>query len=506
MTIPDFLLPFGPLHLVFLHLPIGALVALCFVLFVLPNDGQKYRNSAIGFLHLFLLFSTAITLVLGLAYEVYGQYEEELDLHMLWGYIFGGAVLVNYILYWVHRMVAGRFSKYAYLLTLAFAAVAVTVTGHLGGELVHGKGFLTKPFQMETEVPVVVDEPVDPAAVSTVPAPDSAAVTAVRVAPPKPEPVMIEASSNIEMDVGERLNTEDSDSDFEMTGTVVEDLPEASDTEVDDASIELHVAAQLVFKNNCYNCHGATKQKGGLRLDREGDAFAGGDAGPISIVPHDVEGSLIIERMRLPRDDDDAMPPEKKPAVSLQDIEAIAAWIEAGAVWPDASARAKRSSTYVEVVDEAADDLIEKINATGAKAEYNSWDDTRIRVDLSFTDTDKLDTAIAQLGALGDQIFWLDAGGLTLPQSFYDQVAKLKNVERLYLNGTNIRDADLEVVAKLTKLTYLNLFNTQITNKGSEALKSLPNLQKVFLGETEVSKAAAKRLAETRDGLSVIHR
>ena len=98
MIIPEFLVPFGPLHIVFLHLPIGGLVALWFVLFALSEDGRTHSSSAIGLLHLFLVFSTAITIVLGLSYEVHGQFEEELDLHVLWGFIFGGAVLVNYII------------------------------------------------------------------------------------------------------------------------------------------------------------------------------------------------------------------------------------------------------------------------------------------------------------------------------------------------------------------------------------------------------------------------
>ncbi|MEN8830345.1 MAG: hypothetical protein ABF322_08550, partial [Lentimonas sp.] len=161
MTIPDFLYPFGPLHIVFLHLPIGGLIAIWFVLFVLPNQGQKHKDSVIGLLHLFLVFSTALTIILGLAYEVYGQYEEELELHELWAYIFGGAVLVNFVLYWLHRVAGGNKTKLLYFLSLIVATVAMLVTAHQGGELVHGKGFLVKPFRGVEEAPIV-NQPVAP--------------------------------------------------------------------------------------------------------------------------------------------------------------------------------------------------------------------------------------------------------------------------------------------------------------------------------------------------------
>jgi mono/diheme cytochrome c family protein len=542
VIIPDFLVPFGPLHIVFLHLPIGALVALCFVLFVLPNDGKKHRNSVIGHLHLFLVFSTAITIVLGLAYQVHGQFEEELDLHVLWGYIFGGAVLVNYMIYWVHRMLGAGWSRLLYLISLTFATVAMAITGHQGGDLVHGKGFLTKPFQSVDEPPYAVLEPIPvpvlvplPAEVlvgdsmDAKPSKKTPLLAPIDITPllqsllnfpllkpilsvPLLDPIVspldpeTETSSSVQETMGDAPSAEVTPVfDMGMSGGAVS-VPNEVSASADDAAIELFEAAHLVFKNHCYNCHGATKQKGGLRLDREGDAFAGGDAGPISIVPRDVEGSLVVERMRLPRDDDDAMPPESKPAVAVAELEAVVAWIQAGAVWPDARARAKQSSTYIEVVDEAAEVLIAQMNATGAKAEYNSWDDRRIRVDLSFTDADKLEAAIAQLGAFGDQVFWLDAGGLVLPDTFYGQLIKLKNLERLFLNGTNVKDVDLEAVATLKKLMYLNLFNTEVTNQGSDKLKSLPSLQRVFLGDTQVSKDGAKRLAESRESLSVVYR
>ena len=45
---------------------------------------------------------------------------------------------------------------------------------------------------------------------------------------------------------------------------------------------------------NCFECHGAEKQKGGLRLDSPRATLKGGDSGP-AIVPGDPGASLLVQ-------------------------------------------------------------------------------------------------------------------------------------------------------------------------------------------------------------------
>lgn len=505
MTVPDFLLPFGPLHIVFLHLPIGGLVAIWFVLFVLPNQGQKHKEPVIGLLHLFLLIVTVLTIVLGLAYETYGQYEEELERHELWGYIFGGVVIGNFVCYWLHRIAGKVKTKYLYFFSLIVATVAMIVTSHEGGELVHGKGFLLKPFRKVEEKPVVTRPAEATQVVESVAVDKQPGIVSIEQGGMGIDDSIVEIDESSTMEMDDSSMEMSSAMEMSMMGGTVPPMP-VSEALVSDESIKRFEAAELVFKNHCYNCHGATKQKGDLRLDHEEAAFAGGDAGAISIVPHDAEGSLIVERMRLPREHDDAMPPEKKPAVSAEGIEAVVAWIQAGAVWPDMRARDKRELNYVEIDDEQTAKLIDQLNATGAKAEYNSWDDARVRVDLSFTDEDKLEAAISQLGAFGDKLIWLDAGGLKLPEAFYQQLLQFSNLERLHLDRSNVTEMDLKGLVGSSKLSYLNLFDTEISDSSLEVLLKLPNLEKVFLTDTKVTKAGVDKLVKEKSTLEVIHR
>lgn len=87
-----------------------------------------------------------------------------------------------------------------------------------------------------------------------------------------------------------------------------------------------------IFARRCESCHGATKRKGGFRLDNRADALQGGDSGP-SIVPGQPDESLLLDRLVDP-DPDLRMPPEG-PALTNVEIEQVRQWIAEGAVWND---------------------------------------------------------------------------------------------------------------------------------------------------------------------------
>jgi len=84
----------------------------------------------------------------------------------------------------------------------------------------------------------------------------------------------------------------------------------------------------------CWECHGAERQKGGLRLDSREALLAGGDSGPV-LVPGRPEASELLRRVQLPREDEEAMPARGTP-LSPREVESLRAWVAAGAPWPEA--------------------------------------------------------------------------------------------------------------------------------------------------------------------------
>ena len=88
-----------------------------------------------------------------------------------------------------------------------------------------------------------------------------------------------------------------------------------------------------VLQRSCFECHGAQKQKGGLRLDRRADALADGTDG-IVIAPGRSAASELIRRVSLPEGDEDVMPNRGRP-LTASEVALLRRWIDQGAAWPD---------------------------------------------------------------------------------------------------------------------------------------------------------------------------
>src|SRR5262249_7567717 len=85
-----------------------------------------------------------------------------------------------------------------------------------------------------------------------------------------------------------------------------------------------------IFTKRCIACHGALKQKSGLRLDTSASLKKGGDSGP-AVVAGKSEESLLIEAVT--GSDGWRMPPEGE-ALSAQEVDLLKAWIDQGADAP----------------------------------------------------------------------------------------------------------------------------------------------------------------------------
>src|ERR1017187_9830854 len=88
-----------------------------------------------------------------------------------------------------------------------------------------------------------------------------------------------------------------------------------------------------ILAASCYTCHGAIKQKGGLRLDTVKGMTEGGDHGP-ALVPGKADASMILKHIRGEKGFK-RMPPEADgEALKPAQIAALQRWIEQGATHP----------------------------------------------------------------------------------------------------------------------------------------------------------------------------
>jgi hypothetical protein len=99
-----------------------------------------------------------------------------------------------------------------------------------------------------------------------------------------------------------------------------------------------------VLATECYECHGAEKQKGGLRLDYKAGWEKGGDSGP-SILPGNPKDSLLLQSVR--HEDVDLKMPSKAPKLSPEAIAHLEKWVAMGAPDPREKPEPATNSTWL---------------------------------------------------------------------------------------------------------------------------------------------------------------
>jgi mono/diheme cytochrome c family protein len=97
------------------------------------------------------------------------------------------------------------------------------------------------------------------------------------------------------------------------------------------AEVDYGRDVRAIFKERCWACHGALKQKGDLRLDTVAGMTQGGVSGP-AVVPAQPGDSPLWQRISS-QDPAERMPPEGM-ALSPEQLARIEAWITQGAVGP----------------------------------------------------------------------------------------------------------------------------------------------------------------------------
>jgi hypothetical protein len=98
------------------------------------------------------------------------------------------------------------------------------------------------------------------------------------------------------------------------------------------AAVDYTKEIKPILSEHCYQCHGGTQQKSGLRLDTAKSAIKGGEHGA-AINPGQAASSLLIKVVKGEHESLPRMPYKKEPLVG-REIDLLMAWINEGAVAP----------------------------------------------------------------------------------------------------------------------------------------------------------------------------
>ena len=289
-----------------------------------------------------------------------------------------------------------------------------------------------------------------------------------------------------------------------------------------------------VLKAKCYNCHSATKKKGGLRLDTEAFIRKGGKNGAV-LVAGNPGKSKLFSYLLLPEGDDRHMPPKGKLQLTRQELAVIQNWIRRGAsfkeeieeipqgggeppvaVLPQLSPAADSAevTAAVPAEPELETTLLSKpVNAPDQqilqklKAQHVSL--TKMSAGSEYLSANFVNTrdfnaeTVQALQGIQNQVVRLRLTGQPVKDKDVKHLSQFKNLTRLNLENTQITDSSLALLAELPNLEHLNLYGTSVTDEGLTKLAASPNLKVLYLWQTKTTPEGISRLRKTRPDIKV---
>jgi uncharacterized membrane protein len=254
-----------------------------------------------------------------------------------------------------------------------------------------------------------------------------------------------------------------------------------------------------ILESKCYSCHSSSKQKGKLRLDGAEHILKGGKHGVVLVV-NKIDESEMIDRLLLPLDEEEHMPPKEKKQLSSTEIEILKNWIASGANFEktigelgqtnvlktilQSSNTTKLSDVPSEEVEEGSEAIISKLKKLEVMVLPVAQGSNYLSINL--INTVNLDSALLILRNLKKQIVWLKANSTTLKDADLKSIGSLSELTKLNLGDTKLTGEGLTNLKSLTHLCYLNLANTQVTAASIMPLTSLKNLQSLYLYNTSI--------------------
>ena len=260
---------------------------------------------------------------------------------------------------------------------------------------------------------------------------------------------------------------------------------------ITDSTTVFTATVEPILESKCYGCHNSRKAKGNLILTSLEGIQKGGKNGPLW-KPEDAANSLIVERLLLPIDHDDHMPPKDKAQLSLEEIAFISLWIDSGA------------DTRMKLAELTPHDTLGKLAET-IVPRYQELQGLEQKYTFKFASPEKIqglsrpNRSVFQIARNEPAIradFFLRE---TYDRKYLDELLEVRDqLVSLNLSRMPVTDEDLKTVTKFTNLESLNLNNTEITGEGLKGLASLRNLRSLAVSGTRVGKEHLQAIASAQ--------
>ncbi len=155
-------------------------------------------------------------------------------------------------------------------------------------------------------------------------------------------------------------------------------------------------------------------------------------------------------------------------------------------------------------VDKPSKQKMTALLSAGIIANTLSKESPLVDVSLSHR-KDLTKSTIQKLINVKHQLSILDLGFSNVTDKMMSPVSSFKNLRNLKLQGTKITDETIKRLSNLKHLETLNLYNTEVTDDIIDIIAKLPSLKSVYLWQTKLTKEGVTQLQQRKPLLEITH-
>ncbi len=447
----DFMLFAGRFHPLVVHLPIGFLLLAAIAQFA--TRWPKFHPIKPFLLYLWGLgaLSATLAVILGYLLSLSGDYSEDT---LFWHKWSGVAVMVSAsATYFISKKRAKNLEIPKWALAI-LALCTLVYTGHLGGNLTHGKTYLLEY------------------------APNP--VRGIAGLPPKTKP-----------------------------------RPKV--TVLDSADVFLDIIYPMMH-NKCISCHNMGKQKGDLLLTSHAQMMKGGENGEVILPGDVEGSELFRRINLPDNDDDFMPSEGKRPLTEeeITIIEWwIATGAPSDGHFTEFDSEKKIQAavnTYLGLdkntilnkeVPPADKLIIDSLQQQAFVINRLMKNNYFLEANFSLSERELTISDLDLLLGIKEQLIWLNLSNSGINDTHLEKIGQLENLVKLNLSGNDISDAGIQSLEKLSHLETLNLYNTKVSKGILEMLPKLPKLQQVYLWQTMIDDSLIRRIQSEYPNLEI---
>jgi uncharacterized membrane protein len=436
VEVPVFLQVSGRLHPAIVHFPL----VLLFIVIFFEWLGFRKKNrlslnpEVIEYLLYFFALSAALGALFGFFLFLEGGYQEDqINLHR-WT---GTAISLLSVL----LLVLNKKSSSFYYATLTLTVICVIITGHVGSEVTHGKGFVMEPIRRQQQR-IEIEHP------------DSAIVFRDVIQPILNEKCVSCHSAGKAKNDLILTDYKNIMKGGEQPGTIVSGNAERS---------LLYKYIMLPMSDTLH-----MPPEGKMQLDRE----------EIKLIGWWINSGSSEHKKYLQMEKVDSIQSimvtkfQPKKGLDLIDIP-----------FADPARIKSLTNPYRNVSQISAVKPYVSVFLGGKK-------------DFKFDD-------LAELNSISKQVVSIDLGNSTVTEADMKALSEFPHLQKLHLQNISIGDGGLQYLRNLRFLEVLNLSGTNITGKALNEISGWKNLKKLYIYNTSVDQASVESLKKVNPELQV---